>query len=454
MKFSNTLIVAALATAFAGQAMAAVSADEAKQLGSALTMAGAEKAGNKDGTIPAFTGTPIAPQASFKAGSGIRPDPFASEKPRVVITGKNAGEYADKLTEGTKELLKRHADFRVDVFPTHRTMVLPKQVLDNAQKNATAAKTVEGGLGLENALPGIPFPIPKTGNEAMWNHLVRFQSVAMHAKFESWNVDSAGVPYLASQGEANYEWPTYTTGKISTIMKGDDPYWRLKLNYHGPARRAGEALMLVDSVNPLEQGRRAWQYLPGQRRVKLAPDIAYDTPNPGSAGASAYDDAQIFNGAMDRFDFKLVGKKELIVPYNAYRLVYHPKMEDITKPNFINPDLLRWELQRVWVVEATLKPGKRHIYSKRMFYLDEDSWNVLASDQYDARGQLCRSGFMAPTYSYDAGAISSDTQIFYDFVSGAYAVLGLVGKYFLKHKADGLPANQWSPESLSGAGVR
>lgn len=454
MNFSRSILVAALAATFAGQAMAAVSADEAKQLGTTLTLNGAEKGANKEGTIPAFTGTPIAPPASFKPGSGIRPDPFANEKPRVVITGKNMGEYADKLTEGTKELLKRHAGYRVDVYPTHRTMVPPKQVLENSQKNATTARTTEDGLGLENALPGIPFPIPKTGNEAMWNHLVRYQSIGFNTKYDSWTVDSAGVASLATHAEATYEWPAYAPGNIKSVMKGNDPYWRLKLNYKGPARRAGEALMLIDSVNPMEQGRRAWQYLPGQRRVKLAPDIAYDTPNAGSAGASTYDDAQVFNGKMDRFDFKLVGKKEMIVPYNAYRLQYHPKSEDITTPNFVNPDLVRWELHRVWVVEATLKPGKRHVYSKRVFYLDEDTWNAVASDQYDARGQLYRSGFAALTYSYDANAISSDTQIFYDFASGSYAMLGLFGKYFLKHATDVLPANQWSPESLSGAGVR
>ncbi len=61
-------------------------------------------------------------------------------------------------------------------------------------------------------------------------------------------------------------------------------------------------------------------YLPGQRRVKAAPDVAYDTPNPGTAGATTYDDAFMFNGAMDRYDFKLIGKKEMYVPYNAYKL--------------------------------------------------------------------------------------------------------------------------------------
>lgn len=454
MKFSTHVIAAALTLAFAGQAAAAVSADEAKQLGTTLTAVGAEKAGNKEGTIPAYTGTPVAAPADFKPGSGIRPDPFASEKPRLVITGKNAAEHADKLTEGTKELLKRHPTFRIDVYPTHRTAVFPKAIIENTLKNATAAKTAENGLGVENALPGVPFPIPKTGYEVMWNHNLRYQGIGFIGKYDSWNVDSAGVPTLATHGEATYEWPIYAPGKLSTIMKGDDPFWLLKLNYIAPARRNGEAIMLHDSVNPLVQGRRAWQYLPGQRRVKLAPDIAYDTPNPGSAGASNYDDANVFNGAMDRFDFKLVGKKEMYVPYSTYRLTYNPKVEEITTPKHINPDTVRWELHRVWVVEATLKPGKRHNYVKRVFYVDEDSWNALASDQYDARGQLYRSGFLFTTYGYDSGAMNTDTQAFYDFVSGAYNVAGLFGKYGLKYITEARPANQWSPETLSGSGVR
>ena len=69
--------------------------------------------------------------------------------------------------------------------------------------------------------------------------------------------------------------------------------------------------MLVDPLDIGTKDRRAWSYLPGQRRVKVAPDLAYDTPNPGTAGATTFDDTFIFNGSMDRFDFKLVGKKEM-----------------------------------------------------------------------------------------------------------------------------------------------
>lgn len=450
--FRKSLMAAVIAALCTTSAWAAVSADEARQLGATLTAVGAEKAGNKDGTIPEYTGGLTTPPAGFKKGDTVRPDPFANEKPRLTITGKDVAAHADKLTAGAQELLKRNASWRIDVYPTHRTVAYPKRYLDNTAKNATGAKSVEGGLGMENALSGVPFPIPKSGSEAMWNHLMRYAGHAYYLKYDNWNVDSAGVPTLALTAESWQEYPLQDPKKTDAALPTDG-YWKLKLLYQGPARRAGEGLMGHDSVNPLAQPRRAWQYLPGQRRVKLAPDIAYDTPNPGSAGVATYDDAFLFNGAQDRFDWKLVGKKEMYVPYNGYRF-FGAKPADIMRPGAVSPDLLRWELHRVWVVEATLKPGKRHIYAKRMFYLDEDSWVALASDEYDARGQLFVAGLTNLAYLYDQQAINGDNYMLYNFAVGAYTVSGMSGGHFGVRYGDPLPPIQWSSEALAGSGVR
>jgi len=451
--FRKTLI--AIAIASLATAAAAVTPEEAKQLGTTLTAVGAEKAGNKDGTIPEYTGGLKEVPPSFKKGSGIRPSPFEAEKPRLVIDAKNAAQYGDKLTEGTKELLKRYPTMRLDVYPTQRVVALPQKVLANTAKNAVATKSVNGGLGVEGMLPGVPFPMPKTGSEAMWNHLVRYTGVAYNLKYETYNVDAAGVPSLVTAGSLVNEFPLYDAKRADTPAKDTDAYWKVKVAYTGPARRAGEAMMLVDSINPMAQPRRAWQYLPGQRRVKLAPDLAYDTPNPGAAGAATYDDVSVFNGAIDRYDWKLVGKKEMYVPYSTYRLTYHKPASDITKPQHLNPDLVRWELHRVWVVEATLKADKRHIYAKRVFFLDEDSWTALASDQYDARGQLFRSSFAFPSQSYDVQAPFGDTFAIYDFTSGVYNISGLFGTYGgLKYMTELPRDSAWTPDALAGAGVR
>jgi hypothetical protein len=452
MKFVQTVLAASLALVLAAQAQAAVSTQDAAKLGSSLTQVGAEKAGNADGSIPAYNGGLTTPPASFKSGDSMRPDPFASEKPLLVIDGKNVDQYKNLLSATTVELAKRFPTFRVDVFPTHRTVSLPQAILDNGVKNASGAKSLEGGLAIDNVLPGIPFPIPQSGNEAMWNFLLRYQGVSISSKYDSWNVDSAGVPSLAITGQAFISYPIYEN--LTQPISSADVYYQMKLSYTGPARRAGEAIMLKDAANPLQQPRRAWQYLPGQRRVKLAPNLAYDTPNPGTAGAGTYDDVFVFNGALDRYDWKLVGKQEMIVPYNTYKLTYAQDPKSLTSANHLAPDFVRWEKHRVWVVEGTLKAGARHIYAKRRFYLDEDSWTALASDQYDARGQLYRGSFAFLSQSYDKQVPDSTPFMIYDLVGGSYSINGVVGPYGGIKYIDPLSKAQWSSESLAGAGIR
>lgn len=447
MRNRLTLLAALMTAAFAAQA--GVSADEAKALGTTLTAVGAEKAANKDGTIPAYSGGLTAAPAGFKPGDGIRPNPFAGDKPRLQIDAKNMAQHAAQLTEGTKALLQKYPTFRVDVYPTQRSVAFPKWVADNTAKNAVKAKTNNDGRSMEGAHAGFPFPIPKTGYEAMWNHLVRFNGQAYEVKYRNLTVDAGGRTTLAVEGTSNQEFPFWDNSKTAA-----DTFWRIKIAYSGPARRAGEALMVIDPLDIGAKDRRAWSYLPGQRRVKVAPDLGHDTPNPGSGGATTFDDSFIFTGSMDRFDFKLVGKKEMLVPYNAYAAVYQAKQDELVKPNHLNPDLVRWELHRVWVVEATLREGKRHIYSKRTFYLDEDSWAALASDEYDARGQLYRTGFAFMAPSYDLPAPYTDMFGHYDLVSRIYTLTGFSAETGGVRHTKPLGEREWTADSLAGAGVR
>jgi hypothetical protein len=449
MLFPLRLVAALLAASGSLASHAAVTADEAKTLGTTLTAVGAEKAGNKEGTIPAYSGGMTSAPASYKSGDGIRPNPFGSDKPKFAIDAKNLAQYQGNLTEGTKALIQKYPSFRVDVYPTQRTVAFPKFVTDNTVKNATRAKTLNEGRSIEGAHAGFPFPIPKTGNEAMWNHLVRFNGPAYEAKYRNLNVDANGRVALATEGISVQEYPFWDNARSEA-----ETYWRLKLTYTGPARRAGEALLLVDPLDIGTKDRRAWSYLPGQRRVKVAPDLSHDTPNPGTAGATTFDDTFIFNGSMDRFEFKLVGKKEMFVPYNAYAAVYQSKQDDLFKPNHLNPDAVRWELHRVWVVEATLKEGKRHVYSKRTFYLDEDSWAALASDEYDARGQLWRTGFAYMAPSYDLPAPYTDMFGHYDLVSRVYSVTGFIAETGGMRHTKALSEREWTADALAGAGIR
>ena len=449
MKLQRNLLACLIAGVMGASAHAAITAEQAKTLGTTLTGVGAEKAGNKDGSIPAYDGGLTKAPAGFKPGDGIRPDPYASEKPKFSVDAKNMAQYADKLTEGTKALMKQYPDFRIDVYPTHRSVAFPKWLLDNTAKIAQTAKTGNGGRSIEGAHAGFPFPIPKDGYEAMWNHLVRYNGQAYESKYRNLTVDANGHVTLATEGNSVQEYPYWDNSKTSA-----ETYWRIKLTYTGPARRAGEALLIIDPIDIGTKDRRAWGYLPGQRRVKVAPDFSFDTPNPGTAGGNTFDDIFIFIGSMDRFDFKLVGKKEILVPYNDYKAVYGAKQDELLKPHFLNPDLVRWELHRVWVVEATLREGKRHVYSKRTFYLDEDSWAALASDEYDARGQIYRAGFAYMAPSYDLPAPYTDMFATYDLIARNYSLTGFVAETGGVKHVKPLADREWTADALAGSGVR
>ena len=443
----------ALATViFACSARAAVAPDEAAALGTTLTGIGAEKAGNADGRIPAYTGGLSQPPAGYKPGDGRLIDPFADEKPLQVITRGDADGSADQLTAGTQELLRRYADFRVDVYPTHRTMAYPEYLVAGTRRNAIDARATDGGLGFENVVAGVPFPIPRDGREVMWNHRLHYMGRMMEFTYDSWLVNSAGQRILTSVAQSQWGFPTVDPGHQAPL-KQDEPLFQWRLEYTGPQRRAGEAVLFIESVNPIRSPRHVWQYLPGQRRVRQV-DMPDEAPHGSSSGAYTNDDAFVYTGALEHFDVKLLGKREMLVPYNTYRLTYHANPREVLHDHHLNPDLLRWELHRVWVVEATLKPGEQHAYSRRVFYVDEETWAAVASDEYGLDGQWLWMVYSLPSYNYVASVPFTVNHVSYDFGTGNYFTPFLPGPHGGVRYVEPPPAATWSPDALAGAGIR
>lgn len=440
------LALSACSIAFTSSAHASVSAEEAARLNSDLTPRGAERAGNKDGSIPAWTGGYTETPAGYKAGQ-VRPDPFAAEKPLYSITAKNMAQYADKLTDGQQLLLKKFPTYRIDVYPTHRTAAAPKAVYDSTFKNATRAKSTNDGLSVEGAYGGTPFPIPKTGAEVMWNHLLRWngQSVELNARAY---VVSGSSPILASRLVSMMSFPYYQNPE----EKPGIDFWKLYQLSIAPAFKAGETILLHDPVDQMGEGRQAWQYLVGQRRVRRAPSIGYDTPSSLTSGVDFFDEGVVYNGKMDKYQWKLLGKAEMIVPYNMNDF-HRQKADVVLGPDFLNPDHVRWELHRVWVVEATLAPGKRHVLPKRKFYVDEDSWGAVWADGWDAKGQLWHSSMGLPLLAPDMPGQIHWFFTTYDHLKGAYSALFGNEEPSQWKAVPQLPDSTFSPEAMAAHGV-
>lgn len=405
-----------------GPVVAAVSAEEAARLGNDLTPMGGEKAGNADGTIPAWDGGITDPPAGFKSG-GHHPDPFANDQIKFTISAGNVSQYADKLSEGHKAMLSQYDTFRMNVYPTRRSASFPQHVYEATKRIATAAQLVQGGNGVEGAVVGIPFPIPKNGLEVIWNHILRYRGEGAARMIGQAPVTRSGnytMVMLEDEYFAPYSLKGAEEDKLNNVII------MFKQRVTAPARLVGQILLVHETLNQAKEHRKAWIYNPGQRRVRRAPNVAFDNPGTAADGLRTSDQFDMYNGSPERYNWKLIGKKELYVPYNAYKLHSGKvKYKDILKPLHLNPDLPRYELHRVWVVDATLKEGTRHIYKRRTFYIDEDSWQILAVDNYDNRDQLWRVSEGHVINYYDVPTIWTTLEVHYDLQAGRYIAVGL-----------------------------
>lgn len=432
-------------------ATAGVSEAEAAKLGTAeVTWFGADARANADGSIPAWTGGILGKSGSKDAGA------FDADKPLYSITAANMAEHASKLTEGQKEILKRFPDYRIDVYPTRRTFAASQWIMDNTRKNAQQCATIDDGNGLDfkRCLGGVVFPLPQTGKEVMWNFLARVRPpTAWSVRGRSWLVEKGRSPVMTGEtdtiGYSAFFDPQ--RAKDTTLLA------QIRAMATGPARAAGEGVLMYQHVTPVANPTQVWQYIPGQRRVRMAPELAFDTPSPNNGGLITVDETDVFLGSPERYDMKIVGKQEKLLMSNNHKMLFDKEAcnsPKLLQPSFVNPECTRWELQRVYVVEATVQQGKRHLLPKRVFYVGEDGYHSIASDDYDTAGKLYRTVFRPSFVPAEGGTNPYSMTILYDFARGAYVTQALPNDF------DGVrfvaPPNprDLSPDALAATGVR
>ncbi|MDX1589145.1 MAG: DUF1329 domain-containing protein [Oleiphilaceae bacterium] len=403
---------------------ARVSPEEAAKLGNELTDVGAERAGNGN-EIPEFTGGLIEPPADYK-GDMRYVDPFPEDKELFRIDQSNVDEYAERLSPGQIKMIKTYEDYFLPVFKTRRTNAYPKHWRDQTKMNALSVDLEPSGNGILNYETGTPFPIPKNGEEVFFNHTTRFRGGSLQR-------NSAAI---APQTDGNFsvvrvtEDITYPTALVDYEEgEHDNILFYFRQTTTAPSRLSGNVLLVHETIDQVKEGRSAWLYNSGQRRVRRAPNVAYDGPGTNTDGQSTADNLDLMNGAPDRYNWEIIGKKEMYIPYNAYRLgSVDLSYDDIIGPGHIDQSLTRYELHRVWHVRATLKEGERHVYARRDLYVDEDSWQIALVDHYDGRGELWRLGEAHNSQAYDHLIPFYAFETLYDMLSGRYLVVGMTNE--------------------------
>lgn len=446
-----TLSIALLAAGFGSSTFAALSSEEIARLGDDLTPLGAERAGNAEGTIPAWSGGITTPPDGFTPGSH-HPDPFADDTVLFTIDQSSLDRYAANLTAGHQALIRAYPTYTMPVYPTRRSASFPDRIYEATRKVAASARLSNNGNSVEGAVIGIPFPIPRDGREVIWNHLLRYRGVSVGRFISQAAPTRSGAYSLVTFSDEflmNYHLPEMTEERLGNVLT----YFRQEVL--SPARLAGSILLVHETLDQVAEQRQAWIYNVGQRRVRRAPNVAYDNPGTAADGMRTSDQFDMFNGAIDRYDWELVGKRELYVPYNSYRL-HSDKIsnKEILTPLHINQDFTRYELHRVWVVEATLREGTSHIYSRRTFHIDEDSWQILTVDQYDSRGEIWRVSEGHCINYYDEPTFWTTLETHVDLVAGRYLAIGLDNESRMYDFDLGRTPESYTPSALRRQGVR
>jgi hypothetical protein len=414
----RNLILAILALILAASGLEAQTssspAEVAARLGADLTPVGAERAGNADGSIPAWTGgLPKTPPIEWKTGYT---DPFADDQPLYTITAANAEKYKDVLSPGHLVLFKRDArTFKILVYPTRRSAVLPEDVLAEVKKHAGIAKT-DGYHIRDVGRSPVPFPVPENGLQVMWNHVFRWRGGSVERQYVWAPVESSGKYYFVRfHQSASFDQQGYMTPHREGRLYNASGF------FLAPPAAIGVRVLTWEPIDPVADARARWVFIPTTLDTRRLPSYDYDTQEFLTGGMRTADESDGWNGAPDRFEWKLVGKRERLIGYNAYKLADRRlRYPDIIRPHHLDPDLLRYERHRVWVVEATRI--KHHKYYRRVFYVDEDTWQVAQEEVYDKKGALVHFADHQMIQFYDVQVPWYAATINYTIQSGAYLV--------------------------------
>ena len=423
------------------EVQSSVPIDQARKLKNELTPVGAIRKGNADGSIPAWN-----QKRSDKISHSQWLRGIEKESAIFIIDNKNMDEYREFLSVGLQELLKRYPDtFNIPVYQSHRTAVYPQWLYDNAYKNALEAKITDSGEEVTFAWPGTAFPIPRTAKEVMWNHQLRWKGLFFKLDTIESIINTDGSFNIIQNMLEVYS----VYHNPDRAQKIDDWRYTYYLSYiKAPAKIAGGAYLSHESMKPVENPRQSWMYLAGQRRMRRSPVMGYDAPTFTSDGLRMMDEVDMFNGAMDRYDWRLEGVKEMYIPYNNGVLQQSlDKRESLFTPHHLNPKYTRYEKHRVWKVDAVLKPGKKHIYKRRTFYIDEDSWSVILVDIYDENDKLWRVPQRYAVYYETVPVVMTALDSFSDLKKENYYIQGMPVEK-IEHSMTPPPKGYFSPTNV------
>lgn len=383
---------------------------QAQRLTHELTPLGAKRMGN-GGDIPPWRGGVSMPPLLYSGPGHWRPDPFPQDTPLLRITPASVQRYRDALPSGLQSLLV-NSDFTLPVYPSRRTASAPAEWYEQTYLNA-----LQQPDRLEQSAGGVPFPMPSNGAEVVSNAILRWQGRHYYGferlyqisdnQIESWPLESWFVFPFASPRPLSWPERVSEWEQQRRQPRGDKGETSVALWYSWQERELDNAFHQQHVVSLAGLDVSLNRLTAGQ-------------PAPGLISPS------LLTGQPDQYHWQLLGKRELLIPYNNYRL----SEPDAGYAAFLRPGLpdfsrLRFEKHRVWVVDGVLKSRQTAEYGKQVLYIDEDSWAVVMADRYSKNGTLVSVAMALLTTAYEVPAVIAEHYLEFDRQHNRYRFQGL-----------------------------
>ena len=355
-----------------------------------------------------------SPVENYNLNSNEYINPFIDDEIQLEINISNYENYLAYLTEGQIAMFETYPEtFVMYIYPSRRSCAVPNEVYDLSKSGN--ANMIADGEGVDGVVGSIPFPDASEPLHHVWNHILRYRGVDIVGGAPYYVVNPDGsMTQGAGEAIAKNCWNPFVKESYCEGLQG-----MLMQKVTHPPRLADASLLVIESLNALDSPRKAWVYDPGTRRVRRAPNIAYNYLGSATQGLSTADSFDGFNGAKDRYNWTNVGTELKFMPYNVYDFYNADRKEVLT--NFhVNQKYMRYELVKVNIVRADIKSDKRHIYPHRVMYFDADSYGMISEEVYDGKKEIMNYRELPLMNFYDEPACLAVHSATYNFATRRY----------------------------------
>ena len=331
--------------------------------------------------------------------------------PGTVLDGSNVATYAEFIDEALVELIAG-GKFTLEVAPSESFAVHPEFAKATEQYRGQPSLPNEPGV-LNNYVAGRPFPDPpdsndpRAGDKLAWNLRYSYAGDAGLIKPFYWqyrNMKSGKIERELSFAAMSLRFKhRVVMDPVPDLPNNQSQIFNaLYLQVLAPSDIRNTQLLIHRLEDDTRQ-EEGWLYLGTQRRVRRLPTGQNTDAFLGSD--IMIEDFLGYNGRLMDMEWKYLGTREVLLPFFRHdELELSDRTYGTDGFHFVDffgqgncfPKI-KWQFRTAYLIEAVPK-WKQHPLSKRLYYIDAETFVPAYGRLYDNSGKLWK--FAVAGYSH------------------------------------------------------